>query len=243
MTRYRSSHKDPLADLQRQIDELSTKYDKLKSLQRGSSSAFGNLFDPLSVLSAGLLPANKLVSYPNNIAKHLAGDGSWVGGFDLIYNQQRTSTGPLDTGTNGVNQSYKHLLVIAGARTVISGTLGPRFNNDSGTNYDIQLVSANAASLTASGQTGQTHSSLFTATVNSAPADSFAVNMMLISNYASDVHKSFIGFSYQRRNAISAAGLFFQLGSGTWLSTSAINRIALVTDVVAKSNLYIFGCG
>lgn len=142
------------------------------------------------------------------------------------------------TGSSGtisftsIPSTYKHLQIRAIARESSGGGsndtfLGLSFNGDSGNNYATHYLAGDGSSASASG--AGTYPRIFpgTAAQNSAPANTMAVFVFDLLDYANTnkykTTRALTGFDKNGSGGIA-------LTSGLWLSTSAVNRI----DIYSK---------
>jgi len=144
-----------------------------------------------------------------------------------------TVTGTGSTLTfSSIPSTYQHLQIRGLARTAngagYADEFRMRFNSDSGTNYASHVIYGNGSTVTAAGPTGTTSMRIAYAGAmgDSASAGQYGVSIIDIHDYASTT-KNKVARSFSGADANLGGGLT-ALGSGLWLSTSAITSITLL---------------
>ncbi len=128
--------------------------------------------------------------------------------------------------------TYRHLVIKLAGRSSDSATnvvdVNVRFNNDTGANYDRQMLRGFGANATASESLAQTFMPFTWALPGAnAPADVAGSGILHIPDYADTTfHKTLVA-SFVGKTA-SHATLIHEYG-GYWRSTAAINRITITT--------------
>ena len=150
---------------------------------------------------------------------------------------------------SNIPQGFRHLLIYSLGRSdavLEADTLVIRFNNDSGSNYDVQrltagstTVSAAATRATASSFIGQLEAA------NSRPAN-FAQSSILILGYSnSAIEKSAIGTGTIFGNTDADTDLFIVTRSLRWRNTNVITSIVIVPangpNFVTGSSFQLYG--
>ena len=164
------------------------------------------------------------------------------GDFTLIHSE--TLGGDAATiDVTDIPQGYTHLVVKLLLR--VSDANNPvlvRFNNDSGANYDWineLVILSNFATTEGVASTSLVANYCARST---DPANEFAMIEYQIPFYTGEQLKKLIHSGHVRLGTTSA--LFYYIaGGGTWRSTSAINRITLltVTNYLAVSSIMVYG--
>ena len=150
----------------------------------------------------------------------------------------------IDTGANGIPSGYSSLYVVVVARSagaVFSNGLNLRFNNDSGANYDGNLLLNNGAA-SVSNTAGQTALTCSTIPGASATASYAGIMRAAIPAYADTTFFKMIEAT-GGENAPSRTQQVICVG--TWKSTAAITRVAILegsgNNLVAGSRMTIYG--
>lgn len=134
--------------------------------------------------------------------------------------------------------TYNSLVIKGLVRSATAATadnLGVRFNNDSGTNYQYQQLTATGSSVTTANGSGQ--SKILSANNvigNSATANYATAVEIWVPEYASTTFfkSCIVTFGGGTTTAAFAAGV-----DGTWSSTSAITRVDVATNAMAGNFL------
>jgi hypothetical protein len=158
-----------------------------------------------------------------------SGGGSGAGSFTLIEDQLLGSAATFDFLS--IPGTYTHLRLIWQARATNSAavTVGMRFNNDTGTNYDNQIFAANGSSIAGNALAGSTSNRVGTAAGTGSGTSRTGWGTIDIINYAATTW-----FKTYRaaggRSEDTAGEQHLGDASGTWRSTSAITRVTLIPD-------------
>jgi hypothetical protein len=170
----------------------------------------------------------------------VAGAGAAGGGgsFDLLETTLLGSdTASVTFSGLGSYSAYKHLQIRATTRLSPNSTLVGsrlRMNADSGNNYSEHILYGQAGSVTSGATTSQTSITAFT-TANSAPANSFAGQVIDILDFSNTNKNTTIRHLY---GALVAGGVdTIALQSGAWLNTAAVTSISFT----AASGNYLTG--
>ena len=142
-----------------------------------------------------------------------------------------------------IPSTYQHLQVRITGRRNSAITLGSnfiRFNADTGSNYVTHYLKGNGSTVTAAGSTGDSWISIYDVMPGtSSSANIFSGEIIDIHDYKSTTKNKtvrYIGGTDQNGSGV------ITLGSGLWLSTSAINRIDFdVTTYVNGSVFSLYG--
>lgn len=163
-----------------------------------------------------------------------------------IFDQTLGSdTATIDTGANGIPSSGAALWILLYLRsseaTVRSGTL-LRINGDATSNYYNQEVIGRASTASAFGSVLVPQVGLDTPGT-SVDANVFMAGSVWIPNYAGTVGYKSVVASCGWANSNTANNDVY-LHTGTWLSTSAINRLSITAggsaNLVTGSRMTIF---
>lgn len=132
---------------------------------------------------------------------------------------------------SSIPSTYKHLQIRTLARNLTASanlfSISLRFNNDSGSNYVAHTLIGNGATVTASGNTGQTAIGSVYYPTDGTTTNAHGVGIIDIHDYSSTSnYKTVRYFTGNDTNSGSALGQV-KLGSGLWLDTSAITSITL----------------
>jgi hypothetical protein len=193
--------------------------------------------------------ASGLVTAASNV---LITGGGGSGNFTLICDDLLSgSQASFDTNTilgGNISGAYKHLKLYVYGRSDNADTneaLYMNFNNDStAAHYDIASFTFSGGGTTSS--TGGTDSKITMGNIPAAnaPASYFSQTEVTIANYADTTgFKSTHGLGGLERGT-TAANSFVVFNAGLWLSTAAVNRIAVVPQAgnfVAGSRFTLYG--
>jgi hypothetical protein len=155
-----------------------------------------------------------------------------------------TGTGSSNTITlSSIPTTYKHLQLRIFETATLgagAGTLSLRVNGDTGSNYARHQLTGNGSSADAAGTASTTSITLSTISPDSAN-NIGSVAIIDIHDYASTTkNKTIRTFSGCDRNGL---GQVF-LGSGVWLSTTAINSLTVFltsTSLATTSTFALYG--
>jgi hypothetical protein len=154
-------------------------------------------------------------------------------------------TASIDTGANGVPQTYNHLLVVAIAKTsqavVISDGLW-RFNADAGGNYDRQTLRARSAATT-SGAAAAATSVDINYPGSSNAAGHFGLSAMFIPAYRqTTAHGLLVEMGGWADSTIANSEAHVNIGD--WRNTAAITQLSVTAgsgNLIAGSRVTIYG--
>jgi hypothetical protein len=136
-----------------------------------------------------------------------------------------TSTASFDVSS--ISQDYNQLRVVIVGRSTRAGQFfdNPRLrmNNDSGNNYDWDLVQPEGNA----GAAGESSIRVHHCTAESSPANNFARMVIDISSYTDAFEKD---ITYQNSVRLDTSDHRTAIGAGHWRSTSAINRITVFPE-------------
>lgn len=154
-----------------------------------------------------------------------------------------TGTGSSTTITfSSIPSTYSHLqLRIMCAPATTGGQILIRANNDSGTNYSRTTLSINGSSQFQN-VNQNTQSSLWMAVQNGMSANIANVAIVDIHDYKSTAKNK--TFRHVFGNNPNGGGNTFEIGGGAWYSTSAINRIDIISssaNFTANSVFALYG--
>lgn len=146
-----------------------------------------------------------------------------------------------------VASQFAHLLIIVQARGDTAATvtsLSCRFNNDSGSNYDVFEIDGSGS--TVSGAEGLAGTSL---NVGGVPAASSSSNLpaselIWIPNYAAATFEKVAISINAYKLSTTTGNLFAKMKTLAWRSTAAINRVTLFPlagNFVTGSRATIYG--
>ncbi|HEU5004919.1 MAG TPA: capsid cement protein [Candidatus Saccharimonadales bacterium] len=177
--------------------------------------------------------------------------GSGGGGMTTLYDSTLTSdTAGFDVSS--IPGTYSQLKIAVYGRTAMNSQfdqIALRFNGDSSADYDFQKVEGNNTAVNGAANTGMSSASIGWLPGSSASNNTFAAGSSeaTITNYAgTSFHKSFTAIN-SSNVAYTAASLDGSTWSDTWTSTSAINRIQVISmngsNFKAGSRLVIYGIG
>jgi hypothetical protein len=117
------------------------------------------------------------------------------------------------------------------------------FNNDSGSNYDTQIVVSSTTSPTLVEAIATTFMRLGSVPAANAPANVFGTTIIDIPFYGSAQHKTQHHFQ-QLKISTSTPANFTDMGTGLWRSTSAITRVTIALNsgnFVTGSRCILYG--
>lgn len=186
------------------------------------------------------VPTNQLSGFPNDASTVLNGIGAFVTGATRLFDVTNTSTALIDTGANGIPQTYAHLLMIYSIRANTAATgviIGVRFNADSGNNYiGAQFdwtgapvnPTAHTVAATNQGRIGR-------GTGTTAPANSFGIGLVFIPSYRESKLKLTFGISGGDETG-GTAGMIGEVTHTRWSGTAAINQISVSSDHATPSH-------
>lgn len=212
----------------------------------------GNI-DNANLASAAAIAATKLAAGANGqVLGMLAGVPTWLGGAGQIADKTVTPGPDANIDLQSLPATYAHMLIIAEGRgDTAATTIGARlrFNNDSGTNYGSQVVTALGSAAPAAGEevTGTpTSAALGNFTASTAPASGSSPIIIFIPQYAGTTFfKSAFVLSGDRRGG-GASGIGLFISTIQWASTAAISRVTVLPaggNLIAGSRMTIYGIG
>ena len=146
------------------------------------------------------------------------------------------------TFTN-IPSTYSHLQFRCNLIGTSQGNIGMRFNNDSTSNYRAHMLQGDGA--TAVGNASGQETAMSRLGLVSVSSTAPAVSVMDILDYANTNKNKVIRVLTGQDNNGSGTATDWRitLGSGLWMSTSAINRIDFVTGATygAGSQFALYG--
>jgi hypothetical protein len=157
------------------------------------------------------------------------------GGASLSsYESIATYTGsgnPTFIEFTSIPSTFKHLQIRTMARDIFGGSgtdnFNLRFNSDTASNYAIHRLQGDGASATASGTASTTSVSIIPSTIlDGSTANIFAVSIIDILDYGSTSKNKTV--RYLSGGDLNGSGRV-SVGSGLWMSTSAVTTIRLTT--------------
>lgn len=142
---------------------------------------------------------------------------------------------------------YAHLLVVVYARTN-SGTaaeLRMRFNNDTGGNYDYQVLDGSAATAQAAETFAATGARVGLIPGTSAGANLFAQVEILIPHYAGSANNKAGCSTCAAKWGTSSGQMQAELDAFFWRSNAAINQLTLygTGNLVAGTRVTVYALG
>lgn len=159
-------------------------------------------------------------------------------------------TGNLASITSpALSQDFKHLKIIMTGRStrpaIFASRCDVRFNGDAGINYDWTVAFFSGATGYSS-LVAQTAGALCTLTAAATPANSFAVNEILIPDYSrTDKNKGWVSPTFN--HGLGTVGnMYIYYWGGMWRSTAAISTITFLDgiapeQIITGSHISIFG--
>lgn len=141
---------------------------------------------------------------------------------------------------------YAHLMLVCYLRsdTAAATTAAHvRYNNDTGGNYDYQVLQGNAATASASEAFAQGQAYVGAIAANTADANLFAGIIVEISHYANSANNKASSSQWAVKSGTATTNLFVGANAQFWRSNSAINRVTFVTtgNFRAGSRITLFG--
>jgi hypothetical protein len=144
--------------------------------------------------------------------------------------------------------TYAHLVVAYQVRSSSAGVatvrLQMRVNNDSGSNYNSQLVAGNNTTAFAQVQSGANHGYLGNVPAATATAGQSGSGSIEIPNYAGTTFWKNAIYQTTRDENSAGANMVHYRGHVVWRSTAAINRVDLFFysgDFIAGSRITLYG--
>lgn len=186
----------------------------------------------------------------NNIAAFL---GTGVAAATNSFSSIATVTaagGETSLTFSSIPSTYKHLQIRLISRqssaSVATGSIKLTFNGDSGTNYPYHYLQGNGTSAVAAGSSANSWIYLIDASQqNGATSGMFAAAIVDIVDYANTSKYKTVKYIAGGDANTATANESLSLGSGLWMSASAINSITLsVTGAVtyiAGSTFALYG--
>lgn len=172
-----------------------------------------------------------------------------TGALTLLSTTTLGGAGTFDV--SAISGAYNDLILVLiarGARVAqFTDEIQLRFNNDSGSSYSRENVSA--LSTTVAGVQSGTTTSILTAgggiPAASAPANSFGVWEATVYGYASTTWLKALNYAaFDYADPGSGSQVFIR-GGGVWISTAAITRVQIqgqtTANLVTGSQLRIYG--
>ncbi len=129
-----------------------------------------------------------------------------------------------------ISGSYAHLWLLLYARSdTASGetSVAARFNNDSGANYYHERINAGVTTVTAAEVLGATSFRFGRCPANTATANDFGANEMVILNYANSTNRKSVMSRAASFASTASSGIQLELGAEGWDNTAAISRITM----------------
>ena len=149
----------------------------------------------------------------------------------------------------GIVGTYAHLFVVVYARGDTAAAFTPlvvRFNGDSGTNYDYQVLQGQAAAVSSAEVFAASSGVAGAIPANTAGANLFSAHMGLMPNYAGTANnKAF--YSVTSLKTATTTGTLTNVFEGVfWRSNAAVTRITLFPsagNLVAGTRVTLYGMG
>jgi hypothetical protein len=182
---------------------------------------------------------------PAYIVDGVLTDGeAWVG----ILTQNITSNSSLitfqstDDGQVGDWSQYMDLVLVCYARSEVSAVSGGgyiRFNNDTGTNYSVQWLYGNGATIYVNSGTTYTYIPMGNMPANTAGANEFNASIVHMFDINSGKYKSCLTTNAQDSDGDGQAAL----DASVWRNQAAITEIDISAsaDIVIGSQFSLFG--
>jgi hypothetical protein len=155
-------------------------------------------------------------------------DSGGVAASTSSYESIASATGTGSSGTilfSSIPSTYKHLQIRSLANDNSGNQLSMQFNSDTGSNYSYHRLQGAGVSAAATGAASQTEIPFIGYAAGTTSI--YGVGIIDIHDYASTskykTSRSFIGYD------INGGGLVL-LGSGLWMSTSAISSISITSS-------------
>jgi len=169
-------------------------------------------------------------------------------GVGCIFDQTLTAAAATIEIPN-IIQAYGHLLLVVygrGDSAAVAVGLQARFNNDSGGNYDTQVVFGAAATAGATEGFAATSAQIGTIPANTAGANLFGEAEALIPHYAGTVNNKTLVSSYGYKTGVATGNLVSARFAGFWRSNVAITRITILPaagnlTAGTRASLYVMG--
>lgn len=179
--------------------------------------------------------------------------------YDTAWTDRESGTSPMEVIAETVLASpaasidftsipatYRHLMIALSGRSDRSATSDPvsvRFNNDSGANYDQQLLRGSNSVASASATVAATSAQVLQIPAASVGAGVASGGQVIIPNYAGTTlqkHATGVG---GLKLGTTTGDQYTQQFSISWRSSAAINRVTLVTigNLVAGTVATLYG--
>lgn len=156
-----------------------------------------------------------------------------TGGGGGSISQVADSLLTVDTATfdfAGIAATFLHLRLIINARmtgAVTVGTINLTLNNDSGANYDWEVVFGSAATATATGAAAAAFIVVGDTTGASGAASRAGAQDVMIPNYAQTTFMKHVVSDSHVVRGTATTDFFGEQYGGLWRNTAAVNRITL----------------
>jgi hypothetical protein len=169
-----------------------------------------------------------------NTIVSIHGTGAVAGDFESIATTTLGVGGTSSITFSSIPATYKHLQIrLFTKNSSDNGTVGMRYNSDSGANYSFHDLYGTGAAAGALGATSQTN--VFASLTGSTQA---AVSIIDILDYADTnkfkTNRSMIGVDY------NGSG-YAWFSSGNWRNTAAINSIVLNATFTQYTSAALYG--
>lgn len=181
-----------------------------------------NVFNPTSATNGQVWTANG------------TGGGSYLSPSGSITQLATAAMNGTTITISSISGSYKQLWLHMVDCLSNNGTVTIRYNNDSGTNYS--WLAANDISALFTSSTNATGIRIDTIQLKSTGGRTFD---LVVPGYAeSKYHTTYF---YSGGTANADADEHTTLGSGFWLSATAVNRIDIIASVTLTGTYYLYG--
>lgn len=168
-------------------------------------------------------------------------------GLELISDVTLGANGSFDI--QSIPGTYKHLLLILslrGARVAVAVGVDLRFNNDSGTTYNFNLIQLTSTTVSGVNVAADTSAECSICPAASAPANFFGGGTVTILDYTASKFKAFMGDAGGFGAETIGTNWFQRRYHGLWESTAAITRIQIfdgdgASNLLAGSRATLYG--
>lgn len=178
----------------------------------------------------------------DNEAAHWSAINGFSGDYVLIEEKAISASGTIDF--QNITQSYEHLelfLSIRGAGSSANVLASFRLNNDSGSNYDYQVIYGEATGKSASEVFGNSTARIGRIAASTAFEGLYSASSLYIPNYTSTGRNKVVICETNHKEGTSSGNMRASIYANFWRSNSAINRITITTTLAAGSVATLYG--